>query len=482
MLEIELKFQLPIEKQQQLIQAIAQPDPIQLRAQYFDTAERTLAQQHMALRLRQEDQHWVQTFKGKGKNSLERIECDIALGQRKRAPKVNLALYADQPQIQKLLEQALPDDALLQMQFETDVQRYVKTVQFQDALIELCVDMGEIRSQGRTLPLSEVEFELKQGRVEQLLQFAQQWIQPYGLWLDVRSKAERGHLLSLGRNATAPVTAKALCLAPKMPIDVALQQMLAAQLEHLLPNFAVVADGIDSVAHRHQARVALRQIHSLIKSFAQLSPNIPKHWLPQVRLLLSVLGQARDADVFEEDIFLQLQCVVPNLQIAAPEHANLSLLSEQLSCPETQLLLLQILAFNYLDTEQSKAIKLTNTLLPPLQKLYKRICKQAKQFSHLPSGEQHRLRKQIKRLRYSLNAISSVLEHTDWIKLMQQLQAAQQHIGHYHDLQMALEFAQQLKPQSAREQALDYLHNQQVDAQKRVHKALKQLLKCKAPF
>ena len=482
MLEIELKFQLPLAQQQPIIQAIGNPQPIPLRAQYFDSATRQLAQQHMALRLRLEGKNWVQTFKAKGKNSLERIESDVAIGQRKTAPKLNLGLYADQPHIQQLLNTALGSDTPLQLQFETDVQRYVQTLTFQDARIEISVDVGEIRSQGRTLALSEVEFELKQGSAEQLLTFAQQWITQFALWLDVRSKAERGHLLSLGLEASAPVKAKAVRLSTKMPIDAALKQLMAAQLEYVLPNLAVVADGIDAVQHRHQLRMALRQLHSLLKSFAQLSSNIPKHWLPQVRLLLSVLGQARDADVFEQDILLQLQCVVPNLQVTVPERANLNLLSQELSCPETQILLLQMLAFTYLDTDPSKAVKLSKTMLPPLHKLYKRICKQAKKFSHLPSGEQHRLRKQIKRLRYSINAIGSILDNPEWAELLQQLQAAQQHIGHYHDLEMALEFAKNLKPQSAREQALDYLHTQQVDAQKRANKALKHLLKSKAPF
>ncbi len=484
MLEIELKFQLPAEQQENIINAINQPKPIHLRAQYFDTAERVLSQHAMALRLRQEGEQWVQTFKAKGRNSLERIESDIAIGKRKSVPKLNLALYKNIPTVQQHLTEILPENEMLLMQFETDVQRYIQVITYQDSIIELSVDVGEIRSQGRTQRLSEVEFELKQGHTEQLLDLAQQWIEQYGLWLDVRSKAERGTLLSLQQVASAPVTAKTINLAAQMPLAQALKQIMTAQLEQLLPNLAVVADGIDSIEHRHQARIALRQLHSILKNYADVSHELPKHWLAQIKLMLKVLGTARDADVFEHDILLQLNCVIPHLQFPATAKTNLALLAEQMTCCETQILLLQMMRYAYVNHNENsdQSIKLSKKLLPPLAKLYKRICKQAKMFSQLPSGEQHRLRKQIKRLRYSLKAISSVLTHPKWVELLKNLHAAQQHIGHYHDLEMALNYAKHLKPQCAREQAIDYLHTQQVDAQKRANKALNHLLKSKSPF
>ena len=58
---------------------------------------------------------------------------------------------------------------------------------------------GEVRTQNDIDVIHEVEFELKQGPAESLIHFAQGWIKKYQLWLDVRSKAERGTLLALGQ-------------------------------------------------------------------------------------------------------------------------------------------------------------------------------------------------------------------------------------------------------------------------------------------
>lgn len=52
-----------------------------MQAKYYDTADRLLAKNYVAIRLRQEGDHWVQTFKAATKNHLQRIEEDIYLGK-----------------------------------------------------------------------------------------------------------------------------------------------------------------------------------------------------------------------------------------------------------------------------------------------------------------------------------------------------------------------------------------------------------------
>ncbi|MFI7969386.1 inorganic triphosphatase, partial [Acinetobacter baumannii] len=78
--------------------------------------------------------------------------------------------------------------------------------------IEVCLDDGVVKTADAQSVICEVEFELKQGAVKTLIQFAQQWINRYSLWLDVRSKAERGNLLALGQAASPAVHAKTLTL------------------------------------------------------------------------------------------------------------------------------------------------------------------------------------------------------------------------------------------------------------------------------
>lgn len=502
MMEIELKFQLPQAQQHAVLTALqnmtAPNDihPVQnihLRALYFDTAQRHLSQNAMAIRLRQENDTWVQTFKAKGKNSFERIEHDYtiqSINLSAPAEMLNLDIYQSQPVIHALLQQALSDQDVqaLQLQFETDVKRQLKLFTYEDAIIELSVDIGEIKTSTTSQVISEIEFELKQGNTSQLLAFAAQWVEQYQLWLDVRSKAERGNLLSMSRAASGITLPKAAPLHSNMPLQTALQHMVSAQIEHLLPNMAVVVDAINSVAHRKQTRLALQQLHSSMKSYAQHSPLMNKHWSTQLKYLLKELDDACLSDVFEQDIVLQLHCVVPNLNRTSSNNLvttdYLTLLAQKLSAPETQQLLLQLLGFAYRNSSDltAQSNDTGKKLLAPMRKLYARIDKQAKHFATLPAHEQQRLFKRMKRLRDGIHAIIALLEHNQWRDFMQQLDQTLQHFYHYHDIIDALQKVQTLTPQSAREQAIDYLQSQQLDAHKRLSKALKQLRKTEQPF
>ena len=79
MQEIELKFQIP----QGALAAVkaelaslpgGQAPAQKLQAAYFDTQDRKLAKARAALRVRQEDEDWVQTLKAAGANAMTRLE------------------------------------------------------------------------------------------------------------------------------------------------------------------------------------------------------------------------------------------------------------------------------------------------------------------------------------------------------------------------------------------------------------------------
>ena len=77
MQEIELKFQIPeaaLSAIEAELQALAGGPltPQVLKAAYFDTPQRALAQARSALRVRQEDSDWVQTLKCGGSNKIGR--------------------------------------------------------------------------------------------------------------------------------------------------------------------------------------------------------------------------------------------------------------------------------------------------------------------------------------------------------------------------------------------------------------------------
>lgn len=85
---------------------------------------------------------------------------------------------------------------MLEIQFQTDIERRLSVFHFQNSQIEVSYDQGQIFTQDDRLTLHELEFELKQGTVQDLISFILPRVKRYGLWLDVRSKAQQGFQLA----------------------------------------------------------------------------------------------------------------------------------------------------------------------------------------------------------------------------------------------------------------------------------------------
>ena len=101
----------------------------------------------------------------------------------------------------------------LALRFETDVCRTRRVLRVGRSRVEVALDVGSIRAGAATLPLHEVEFELLAGSVADLVAVATRWAGRHHLWLDARSKAERGHLLADSK-AASPATKAAAPLLP----------------------------------------------------------------------------------------------------------------------------------------------------------------------------------------------------------------------------------------------------------------------------
>jgi inorganic triphosphatase YgiF len=127
-MEIELKFQLPESKKKSVLQILnkQKAQKIQLQAKYYDTADRLLAKNYVAIRLRQEGEHWVQTFKAASKNHLQRIEEDIYLGKSEQEPEL-LKKY------QRMVKTGIPGVAWVKVNPNAEWPESLKLKKFADA-------------------------------------------------------------------------------------------------------------------------------------------------------------------------------------------------------------------------------------------------------------------------------------------------------------------------------------------------------------
>ncbi|MDX8238333.1 CHAD domain-containing protein [Acinetobacter pittii] len=271
-----------------------------------------------------------------------------------------------------------------------------------------------------------------------LIQFAQQWINRYSLWLDVRSKAERGNLLALGQAASPAVHAKALTLNKDITAEQALKKIVENCLEQFLPNMAVIADGVAEAEHIHQARVSLRRLRSALKHFAGWSGKLNPLWEEQIAELFRKLGDTRDEDAIRTEVLpIIQQHGSPELLLPVSAQPSKEL-STIFTSADTIKLLLDLLAFAYSEEDsESKTGGLKKHIKKSLDKLHHKVISHADHFSELEVVEQHKIRKQAKQLRYCVEFISSLYSNKKVQQYLKQLQPVQNTLGHYNDLFIA---------------------------------------------
>ncbi|MGQ0286733.1 CYTH domain-containing protein [Pasteurellaceae bacterium 22721_9_1] len=159
---------------------------------YYDSADRHFARHKMGLRVRSENQQFEMTLKTDG---------NVTGGLHVR-PEYNMPLTSNQPDIEKLLalkEFDFPQNLTLQPIFSTDFERDSWLIECgQHTEIEIALDRGEIMANGQVSPICELEFELKNGEVQDLLTFVANLGLMNGVRLSSASKAQRGYQLAKG--------------------------------------------------------------------------------------------------------------------------------------------------------------------------------------------------------------------------------------------------------------------------------------------
>ncbi|MEX8520083.1 MAG: CHAD domain-containing protein [Leptothrix sp. (in: b-proteobacteria)] len=488
MKEIELKFQIPAMAQAAVAKAVAgrTAECTRLQAQYYDTADRLLGQAGFALRLRKEGPCWVQTLKGRGDGLMQRLEHNAPLPDV-AAPQLDLARHAGTPAgaaLLALLARAGCDAQALQLQYGTDMARTHRLVRAAGTVVELALDQGAITAPGeRRLPVCELEFELISGTPQGLIELAQRWVRRHGLWLDVRSKAERGDRLARGLQHGTPLRARALPLRADMAPATALRVMLAACLEQVLANASELAGGLGQPEHLHQLRVGLRRLRTVLHEFAALLAGDTAVAAACAELELQLadlfahLGAARDRDALEELWLPALRATggpVPDLPPAALSSTADELLRTR-SIQTLWLALIRLAQAPLATTPESAATPpaLEPLLREAIKRQHRRLSKDCAGFATLAPEAQHRLRKRLKRLRYSVELAAALYPAKKVAAYLTVLQPAQDALGQYNDLQVATQQFAALVPADPRAwYALGWLAAQQAAAQARCVEAL----------
>lgn len=465
MREIELKFRIPPDRLATLRKAVHTSSARResLQATYYDTEDRALARQAVALRIRREGRRWVQTAKAAGADTMTRLEHEVDLGLRRPPPDAlpDPALHAAHPELHAALQAALASaGGPLRALYRTHIERTRRVVRVAGARVELALDEGEIESGTASLPVCEIEFELLSGSPAALLGLARHWARRHHLWLDPRSKAERGDHLARGAPPVSAARVGPVRLqagqSPREALAVGLQGTLGAWLA----NAALLADAegqrSDCV---HQLRVALRRTRVLLSMFgdALAPPAAPGSDALEPPLQDAVaaafreLGRYRDQDVLDSLIGGPLHAggyALPPLTTDAPLDA-VSASVRSIAFTDTTLRLLQAIVQAAEPAQDPTPAapagapaaapdgpSLRRWARRALQREWKRFVRGARHFAALEADEQHQVRKRAKRLRYALDFTRGLFPERRVERFLDALAAAQDALGTYTDVLM----------------------------------------------
>ena len=213
--EVEYCLCLPTEQQKAFAMHVTQLFPQassshtqDLLSIYYDTPELHLARQGLGLRLRRQGDTWVQTVKFvPATTSSSSLDNDAEASSRGLHTRVEIEhVTATQALELQHIEHAPMRDFLtsasiapvLQPVFTTRIQRTQWHIPCpKNGMAELALDIGTIECNTHTMPVSEVEIELKQGALEALLPIVQTLQQELALSPQPYNKAERGYRLML---------------------------------------------------------------------------------------------------------------------------------------------------------------------------------------------------------------------------------------------------------------------------------------------
>jgi inorganic triphosphatase YgiF len=456
MVEIEIKLQVPVSRRDAVAREVAGRGAgaasLRLQAAYFDTAERALASAGLAWRVRREGRRWVQTLKGAGADGITRFEHNVPRpGPAAPLPVPDAALHAATPVGARLIDVLKSIEGAPVCVFRTDIRRRARTLRVAaGGSVELAFDEGTIAAGTQRLPVRELEIELVAGTPAALIATARRWTARHGLWIDVRSKAERGDLLARGEALAPARKAAPVALAAAMDLAEGRRAVLRSCLDQVIVNASQVAEGRFADEHVHQLRVGLRRLRTALRLFDGLAAPAPDEAAAALAAaaaaLFRQLGAARDRAAVGGPLQVELQRALEGIGLdlqapTLPPAADAVEPAAALRAPAAQGLLLDLLAAvqpEEAGAAAAEAPPLRAALARRLNRWHKQVAADAPRFAELDDTARHALRKRAKRLRYAVEFSAALFGERAVRRYLAPLRELQERLGALNDVAVGL--------------------------------------------
>lgn len=433
---------------------------------YFDTIDGTLLRRGVALRVRRQGRKRVQTIKADQRDSAGlfcRLEWESAVAGD--LPDLAAARAAG---LGDLLEGVAVADADgetdgtigtadlgaggLHPVCATDIHRTEMRLTGEDWAVTMALDRGTVSADGREEAIAEIELELTRGTPGTVYALAERLAEAAPMRLGRMSKAERALALARGAPSPQPVKAEVPTLSKDTSVGAAFQAIGRACLAQMAANEPALLETQDPEAV-HQMRVSVRRLRSAMTTFGDIvrGPGLDTA-KAELRWLMSLLGPARDTDVFLADILDPVIARVPDDQGLARLRALFTdrraahyreALAGVGDARFTRLLLrlgTWIEAGDWLaDPERAdaRAAPLVGFARATLERRRRKVWKAGRRFDHLTPEARHELRILIKKLRYTAEFFAGSFGAKAARPLLKDLARLQDQLGALNDVAVA---------------------------------------------
>jgi CHAD domain-containing protein len=317
--------------------------------------------------------------------------------------------------------------------------------------IELALDRGEIRtlaSERAVLPVSEVEMELKNGSPLALYQVARRFCQTAPLLISTESKMQRGLRVLQGRNIGAHKAGR-VELAPACVAEDAFRAILNHCLTHISHNTGAIAEARDPEGI-HQIRVGLRRLRAALAAFGDaFRVRVLEQLRQRAKTLADVFGEVRELDVFALELVAPIERLtnkpgLPQLRLALDEirRESWNRAADLVRSPEFTCFMLDLaIAIEGRVWREGATSDQFNQFLRParsrgvksLERSLKKAVKRAKRLSELDTEQRHRLRIQLKRVRYTAEFFAPLFPAKSVTPFLKRLSKLQDIFGTLND-------------------------------------------------
>jgi len=423
--------------------SITRPTTRRLQNIYYDTPKLDLHKSEMALRLRHAGRQWLQTLKGGGS-----VQAGLHRRNEWEVPVNRAALDFSATQEVEWDEHLRPSlRKKLHPVFVTDFSRNSRMLDFQGAQIELCMDQGEVRTEQHSVPICELELELKSGEPRLLFELALKILEVVPFELETVSKAEQGYRLLSGY-AVQPVKGVAPVFAMTDSLTDVLKALIWSCLQHFQGNLSG-AMGSDDDEYLHQMRVALRRLRVVLRMAEKVRADGQLAGLyKDVSDLCVALGRIREWDVFIAGTLQPMRARMAGhggLQalLAASERQRAFCYAElrgEAQAREMQRLLLRFSIWmngDYWQQQAETAQQAQDFAARRLRKLAKRFAHFGPQLDTTDATQLHALRILAKKLRYSAEFFASFYDRQKAKSFLAALSEVQDVLGLINDIAVA---------------------------------------------